>query len=131
MNTNVARVLTCAKEVLSKPSVWWQQGTASRGTMCVSMAIGYVVVDSDRYLSLAAHAVFAQAIGLKNTSMIPIWNDAKERTHADVMAAFDKAIALASGQDNSLKLPDSITQLLNLPDGVKPYSGAVPDFETA
>lgn len=34
-----------------------------------------------------------RAIG---TPAIHIWNDAKERTQAEVLAAFDKAIALAS-----------------------------------
>ncbi len=129
--TNVAEVLKSAKKVISDPNVWWQQGIPSKGTMCASMAIGFVVVDVDRDLSMAAHAILAQAIGLGDTAMIPFWNDKKERTHAEVMAAFDKAIDLALGKDKSLKLPDSITQLLNLADGVEPYSGAVPDFEIA
>lgn len=36
--------------------------------------------------------VFSQAIG---TTCIPGWNDAPERTQAEVLAAFDKAIELA------------------------------------
>jgi hypothetical protein len=43
----------------------------------------------------AARRVFGEAIG---TDCIPGWNDAPERTQAEVLAAFDKAIELAEAQ---------------------------------
>ena len=40
----------------------------------------------------AAHSLFWEAIG---GASIPTWSDAPNRTKAEVLAAFDRAIALA------------------------------------
>ncbi len=133
--TNIAQVLIAAKKIISDPRIWWQQGVPSGGTICASMAIGHVLSgrapDEARYLVDAAQAVLARAIGLCNSCLIPGWNDNPERTHAEVMEAFDKAISLALGKDQPLKLPDSITQLLDLPDCVESDGGGVSHLETA
>jgi hypothetical protein len=39
--------------------------------------------------------LFSQAVAGYGALYIPIWNDAPNRTHAEVLAAFDRAIAAA------------------------------------
>ena len=68
----------------------------ANGAMCRAFAR---VTLSDRDIVRDAEAILNEAIGrpARNAVDWPFidWNDAPERTHAEVLAAFDKAIELA------------------------------------
>lgn len=78
----------------------WGKGTRindrPRHTCCAAEAIEAVVKRSN--VRMAAYDALRRAIGLGHGVTLPIleWNDAPERTHAEVLAAFDKAIEAAS-----------------------------------
>lgn len=66
-------------------------------TCCAAEAIEEVEFDNPK--RRAAYLALERAAGLERPplgSAIVGWNDAPERTHAEVLAAFDKAIASAS-----------------------------------
>lgn len=100
-----AEILTAARALLDTPDRWW------RGTLydhpanchCPVTAIDAVV----RQHNLAAHGyvifridtIFADIVAPRlgtPVSRIVSWHDDPARTHSDVLAAFDRAIAAAS-----------------------------------
>lgn len=74
----------------------WVQDTKNLGdpddACCAVTATMYLGDNSSQ--ESEADALVAQAIGVP-THRVPRWNDAPGRTQAEVLAAFDKAIALA------------------------------------
>lgn len=69
---------------------------------CASGALWVVGVN----MFTDARRVFMRANGITETVGIPEWNDAPERTQADVLAAFDRAIELASAASARNAPPD-------------------------
>lgn len=69
----------------------WCQGEAQIGhQFCILGACGWASGDSDLYFDM--REPLQKATGCEALSR---WNDAPERTQAEVLAAFDKAIQLA------------------------------------
>jgi hypothetical protein len=62
------------------------------GAACALNAITDDEEDAIRLWRPAAEA-FAEAAGIGHWSGIPVWNDHRDRTKAEVLAAFDAAIA--------------------------------------
>lgn len=90
-----ADILRRAKALIPDQEHWWQEGLSSflpggGRTYCAGLAISH---SSDAHWQ--ASYVFSKAIGGNGLSSIYDWNDAPGRTHAEVMQAFDRAIALA------------------------------------
>lgn len=91
-------ILIKARAKIADPANW---GKGSRGqsrgwnTCCASEAIEDVTFVSKEGLARRRAALDAVAAAAKCND-VPLWNDAPERTHAQVLAAFDKAIASAS-----------------------------------
>ena len=101
MEKTASQVLRAARALIGTPDKWWKGGANGAGvSKCSAQAIyhqpGYDF-DSLNFLSVA--------IGGKPGCYAHIfdWNDAPERTHADVMAAFDRAIALAEKDEPQRK----------------------------
>ena len=91
--------LIAARKRIERPENWGKgmrgsgYGSRSFDTCCAAEAIedlkcGYSV----RY---AAINYLKQAIRAKHLTTVVNWNDAKSRTHKQVLAAFDRAIELA------------------------------------
>ena len=89
-----ADVLRRAKAMIDRPEKWCQGALLNDGgAMCMLGAINMAVSgDADLFGGQDAKMALYAAVGNHPTS---VWNNAPERTHAEVMAAFDKAIALA------------------------------------
>lgn len=82
------QILTEARELVSKG---WVQGEYERdGCYCLVGAINEVRGDSHGYAE--AIGTMFKLIG----NSLSDWNDMPERTQAEVVAAFDKAIAAVS-----------------------------------
>jgi hypothetical protein len=86
----VADVLRRARALIDSPEKWGRRGDGlgpERGRYCILLACGQVNGD------------WAPAYRLISNITAPAYpwefNDAPATTHADVMAAFDRAIALA------------------------------------
>lgn len=99
----VAETLRKARALIDTPEKWCQ-GVYCKGDALCSLGAIYAAGGGDRkdipedgdphfsYESERAYRTLSAAISPK---WVAPWNDAPERTHADVMALFDKAIALA------------------------------------
>lgn len=99
-----ADVLRAARKKIERPEAW-VKGTAARtanGKPCMPKAgcaacwcpIGAISsLDGEADVATLANALhfLEKAVRLP----IPSWNDKRERTHGEVLAAFDRAIALA------------------------------------
>ena len=93
-DTTVADVLRRARALIDSPEKWWRPSweNAPGNPACVANAICHA---NGELLFVEAHNVMCRALGLDRVPEIWHWNDAPERTHAEVLAAFDKAIELA------------------------------------
>lgn len=92
-------ILEAAKARIADPAKWTNDGHVWDGQDCAGTALDREtkrlspdgkVVSHPEYKQ--ACACFHKAIGQER---VITWNDARDRTHADVMAAFDKAIGYA------------------------------------
>ena len=100
----VQQILIAARALIATPEKW-TQGESARTSyglpcgfyadcadqFCMSGALERVC-SGDRHRASVAGNYLRDAI---SASSFVNWNDAPERTHADVMAAFDRAIELA------------------------------------
>ena len=74
----------------------FEDGDSKCAGMALEVAAGYRDNEFfDRRLCDEAMEYFLQAIGGRAWEDIMPWNDAPERTHAEVLEAFDKAIQLS------------------------------------
>ena len=89
MNADVREVLVRARAEVEREWCKWPE--IYDGGTCAYLAIVDNGTDEDATVREDAVDVFAAAIGTRD---ITLWNDAPERTQAEVLAAFDKAIAL-------------------------------------
>jgi hypothetical protein len=109
-NADAAQVLREALNTLEDPKCWTKGENArdargndlpvlDRGAVCFCAlgAIDRAVQTNCFELGIYHLAVefLNSAIFEKKFADIPAWNDAPERTHAEVIAAFEKAIELA------------------------------------
>lgn len=91
-------ILIKARAKIADPANWGKGfrtvcgGHRTLETCCASEAIDAVAATS----KIRSAAFRALAAAAQCDTTIPLWNDAPERTHAEVLAAFDKAIASAS-----------------------------------
>jgi hypothetical protein len=94
----VADVLRRAKALIAEPCRWKQYGgqvemPKDRDAFCMMSALLHVTGYTAQMFE-HARDLLAQAIGIHH--VVPYeWQDAPERTHAEVLAAFDAAISLA------------------------------------
>lgn len=99
MSKSTAQVLREAKALIDSPEKWWKSdirgglptGCFPSDRICAGRAIALVC--GERYHDLCD--LIRKASGAPNWHTLPYWNDAPERTHAEVMDAFDRAITLA------------------------------------
>jgi hypothetical protein len=68
------------------------------GPCCAATAIGPY---EDDPFDFRAVNLLRQAAGIGGDMGLATWNDAPERTKADVLAAYDKAIAAAEAQEQA------------------------------
>jgi hypothetical protein len=92
----VQQVLIDAKARISDPAKWGKgkddcEWSLPRGQECAAVAIKRAGSRVELETCEAAWNALRQTAGESN---LPRWNDAPERTHADVMKAFDAAIEL-------------------------------------
>lgn len=99
-----SEVLRNAKKLIERPECWWADPDGTRdqpdGTNCAVQAIQAACRNQRVRASKTYRAVrelLRQAIGLDPWDLIPYWND--RSTHAEVLAAFDRAIALAEAEE--------------------------------
>lgn len=103
MKETTAEVLRSARATLSTPKVWGKanlNGDLPPGCDCAYTAIHFEGRYSPTGTTDECLRLFAKANGIRIVPTRPMfgianWNDAPERTHAEVLAAFDKAIELA------------------------------------
>ena len=93
MSKEVVEVLTKARALIADPARWGKVAPdricLAAGSDCPLTALAHAASNEVHY---EAKRAFIEAIG---TGWIGAWNDAPERTHTDVLAAFDRAIAIA------------------------------------
>lgn len=93
-------VLVKARAKIADPADWGKgrRGNSGNRPMTTCCAAEAVEETCDDYeLRVRAFAKLRGAANIPNLwCAIADWNDAPERTHAEVLAAFDKAIASAS-----------------------------------
>jgi hypothetical protein len=89
-------ILRAARADIADPTTWWKggpHGGDSRwGTYCALLAVGNHVSDDCSHPAVIA---LARACGGEGPGAIIRMNDAERTTHAEVLAAFDRAIAIA------------------------------------
>ena len=104
MNEQLVADLKAAKALIDTPEKWTKGRLRLRdkyGKVCAMCSIGAIYTAAEELLGPrhdAARDAFRAATGCLPFDSVPEWNDAPERTHAEVMAAFDKAIASAEAQ---------------------------------
>lgn len=97
----LAQDLRAAKALIDTPEKWTKGKLIRRDEndqICAMCSIGAIYVATQETLNArhyAAKAAFREAAGCVEGLSISYWNDAPERTHAEVMAAFDRAIEKA------------------------------------
>lgn len=96
-------VLTAAREYLSERSRWCKgtyikRDSHDRAIACCAVgAIRQQAADDLVARNSACHLLH-ETVNQNRWDNLPDWNDAKHRTHKQVLAAFDKAIELAKAQ---------------------------------
>lgn len=93
MSEQTARDLEAARKLIADPSAW-VKGVPPIGCFCAETAIAMACNgDPQNYDSDQAWRALDALRDAINDAAIFRWNDAPERTHAEVLAAFDRAIA--------------------------------------
>lgn len=94
-------ILIAARAKIESPENWTRGGGRARteGPHCSQTAIYPATAETYRD-ALPAMTLLASAMGIDSDQscilgLIWNWNDRNERTHAEVLAAFDRAIAAA------------------------------------
>lgn len=102
-NAQIREVLVAARERIDTPEKWWQQdghnahveAEGDGGPTCAGNAISFAArkrhVD---HFEVGGFFVRVNGIGDSLTDTFD-WNDAPERRHDEILAAFDRAIEAA------------------------------------
>lgn len=96
-SADTVAVLIAARAKIENPENWGK-GRRNHGrrmeTCCAAEAIEEVPEAEDLAVRKGAFAAFRAAAGFTDRwGSFVDWNDAPERTHAEVLSAFDRAIA--------------------------------------
>lgn len=109
MSAETAAVLRAARELIATPERWTQGAnarddkgnsylTVSSANVVCRCAYGAVLTASKGYTGQTRNAIYAlEAAARLRSECLSEWNDSKRRTHADVLAAFGRAIAAEEG----------------------------------
>jgi hypothetical protein len=103
-----ADLLRAAHTLVTRPEQWWQCSPRSHqadksNCICVGNAIVKVCIAAHVPIDMPFR-IFAEAIGSDADRFSEIcqfiydWNDAEERTHDEVLDAFDRAVAIAEAR---------------------------------
>lgn len=112
-----SEVLRKAKGLIDKPEKWshaWEPGGPHKGFYCMGCAV-YNAADMPKglaYQSVPAYLVLERAIG----GSVIEFNQHPTTTHAEVMQAFDRAIALAEKEEQINAAPQ-VNNVANATDG--------------
>lgn len=95
---STADILRAAKALIDTPEKWRQGWEDYGDRLCMVTAVTHVL--NGAHVPDPVWQCLGKAIRKGGGSVGPLWrwNDAPERTHAEVMEAFDKAIALAEAE---------------------------------
>lgn len=96
MSRAVAEVLRRAKERIGTPERWCQKDFRCGDKVCPVEAIRESGGSWEERFALAR---VVGRTGYLTTDEIARWNDVDGRTHAEVMAAFDRAIAAEEAEE--------------------------------
>lgn len=92
-----SEILIKARELIEQPDRW------AKGSMVGKcMCSGSAVDEAGRRFWRArnnAMSILRRSIGVVSLTDLIAWNDAPERTHPEVLAAFDSAITLAQKEE--------------------------------
>lgn len=116
-------ILIAARAKITDPKNWWDGKLFSSWkygrTFCAAEAIGFCGETTPTRIVKALNAL-AAAAGIRRKH-IPVWNDASDRTHEHVMAAFNRAIA----SERASRTLASLLVRTDQPDPVAPPVHAV------
>lgn len=88
---NALSILRAARVILANPEQWRQGVPHVTMTYCIAEAIESISQpDKER---VRAYRAFSNAANVPDGMSLCDWNDAPERTHAEVMIALNLAIA--------------------------------------
>ena len=94
MNHQLIADLERARALIDTPEKWWQSGghnwRAEHECLCAGLAIEEACIGPGGW---DREGECYSALGFGGMRDIAKWNDAPERTHAEVLATFDRAIA--------------------------------------
>src|SRR5688572_29644934 len=107
MEKTASQVLMAARALISDPAVWGQgqygmSGSVPGGRICSAMAIYEAASPCEAVEREPAYRYLKSVCG---RGVVAYWNDDPRTTHADVMAAFDRAIALAEKDEAPQREP--------------------------
>jgi hypothetical protein len=103
--TSTVEVLQKARAKIDRPEKWGKgvrggvDGRRPLHTCCAAEALEDTT-PTDIPIRGSAFEALRKAAGIAKDQTLVGWNDAPERTHAEVLAAFDKAIELASNTES-------------------------------
>ena len=94
MNPQLIADLEAARALIDSPEKWAKDTLREyrHGIPCKWCALGAVIQTLERSSPSREHETVRALEGVIGTYLVS-WNDAPERTHAEVLAAFDRAIA--------------------------------------
>lgn len=115
MRTRIVEVLRAAKASIDTPEKWGQKWAGSGlapgcRTMCMGIAFDRAFRMFDNGGQLYGEAVAPLRLAIGGADILD-WNDAPERTHAEVMTAYDRAIAIAAPLDPEKPSPTDAPHL--------------------
>jgi len=89
-------ILRRARQILTPPARWIKHHYRDAGSYCAAGAIGQAVRElfgtANEPLIWRAQELLGDALPANWHGMITHWNDAPERTHEEVLRAFDQAM---------------------------------------
>ena len=97
VESEVVTVLKKARALIDSPEKWCKRALERNGAYCALGAMNFAATGDVFGDNGGASRVLMNAVGEATEGWVASWNNAPERTHAEVMEAFDKAIILAGG----------------------------------
>ena len=102
-----SEVLRAARKLIERPEQWWKDSGGDpipKDKHCAMLAIQRSMPKTTtarmRILFDESRDYVRRGAGLDSEVMVSIWNDHSRRTHPEVLAAFDRAIALAEAEES-------------------------------